>query len=47
MSGLQMAQDFAGLPDVAPARLTTSPKVNLFLPAYVFCRFHSSHSEAF
>ncbi|KAJ7857676.1 hypothetical protein B0H14DRAFT_2352127, partial [Mycena olivaceomarginata] len=34
MSGLQMAQDFAGLPDVAPARLTTSPKVNLFLPAH-------------
>ncbi|KAJ7645481.1 hypothetical protein DFH06DRAFT_1283250 [Mycena polygramma] len=36
MSATQMAQDFAGLPDVAPnpARIKPSPKVNLFLPAH-------------
>ncbi|KAJ7043997.1 hypothetical protein C8F04DRAFT_1228868 [Mycena alexandri] len=34
MSATQMAQDFAGLPDVAPARVKASPKVNLFLPAH-------------
>ncbi|KAJ7254343.1 hypothetical protein B0H12DRAFT_1323432 [Mycena haematopus] len=34
MSATQMAQDFAGLSDVAPARPILSPKVNLFLPAH-------------
>ncbi|KAJ6512152.1 hypothetical protein C8R47DRAFT_1292101 [Mycena vitilis] len=36
MSATQMAQDFAGLPDVAlaPARIKPSPEVNLFLPAH-------------
>ncbi|KAJ6557355.1 hypothetical protein DFH09DRAFT_986964 [Mycena vulgaris] len=34
MSSTQMAQDFAGLPDGASARVKASPKVNLFLPAH-------------
>ncbi|KAF7365346.1 hypothetical protein MVEN_00406600 [Mycena venus] len=34
MSATQMAQDFAGLPDVVPVRVAASPKVNLFLPAH-------------
>ncbi|KAJ7758529.1 hypothetical protein DFH07DRAFT_741558 [Mycena maculata] len=34
MSSTQMAQDFAGLADLAPARVKTSPKVNLFLPKH-------------
>ncbi|KAJ7095986.1 hypothetical protein B0H15DRAFT_774443 [Mycena belliarum] len=35
MSATQMAQDFAGLAEGAPARVTANPKMNLFLPAYV------------
>ncbi|KAJ6508939.1 hypothetical protein C8R45DRAFT_1170057, partial [Mycena sanguinolenta] len=34
MSATQMAQDFAGRPEVAPARAIHNPKVNLFLPAH-------------
>ncbi|KAJ7696042.1 hypothetical protein B0H17DRAFT_1054693 [Mycena rosella] len=34
MSSMQMAQDFAGLPEGVPARVKASPKVNLFLPAH-------------
>ncbi|KAJ7134474.1 hypothetical protein C8R44DRAFT_610238, partial [Mycena epipterygia] len=35
MSSTQMAQDFAGLADLAPAaRVNVTPKVNLFLPAH-------------
>ncbi|KAF7346173.1 hypothetical protein MSAN_01844100 [Mycena sanguinolenta] len=34
MSATQMAQDFAGLPEGAPARAILNPKVNLFLPAH-------------
>ncbi|KAJ7459732.1 hypothetical protein FB451DRAFT_1045665 [Mycena latifolia] len=34
MSAPQMAQDFAGLAEGAPARIKASPKVNLFLPAH-------------
>ncbi|KAJ7505441.1 hypothetical protein B0H11DRAFT_422247 [Mycena galericulata] len=34
MSSTQMAQDFAGLADNAPARVTATPKVNLFLPKH-------------
>ncbi|KAK7048247.1 hypothetical protein R3P38DRAFT_2868228 [Favolaschia claudopus] len=34
MSATQMAQEFAGLSDVLPARVAASPKVNLFLPAH-------------
>ncbi|KAJ6584873.1 hypothetical protein B0H19DRAFT_1015632 [Mycena capillaripes] len=34
MSATQMAQDFAGLPDIVPVRIKASPKVNLFLPAH-------------
>ncbi|KAJ6619524.1 hypothetical protein B0H10DRAFT_2026031 [Mycena sp. CBHHK59/15] len=34
MSSTQMAQDFAGLSEVASARVKTTAKVNLFLPAH-------------
>lgn len=44
MSSTQMAQDFAGLADVAPGRVKADPKVNLFLPKYVFCLQRPSRS---
>ncbi|KAJ7288459.1 hypothetical protein C8J57DRAFT_1166183 [Mycena rebaudengoi] len=34
MSSTQMCQDFAGIPEAAPARIKSAAKVNLFLPGH-------------